>query len=487
MVTFLVSILLLCAGYFVYGKMVERFVGADPERKTPAYERQDGIDFMPMPTWKVFVIQFLNIAGLGPIFGAIMGAAYGPAAYIWIVVGCILMGAVHDFFAGMMSLRNGGANMPDITGRYLGNTMKKVMNFIVAFLLLAVGVSFVTGPSDLIASLTGVSKEIWLYVIFAYYLLATLLPIDKIIGTIYPYMGAALLFMALGVGIMLIAGDISGAHEMVELTPQTLKNWHSDPADNILVPMLFIVVSCGAISGFHSTQSPLMARCLKNEKYARPVFYGSMIAEGIVAMVWATAAMAFFGGPQGLNDAMTEGVMIDGVLTKITPAIAVDMICKSWLGKVGAVIAVIGVVICPITSGDTAFRSLRLTLADLFKSDQKPISKRLIISVPIFALAFFCCKMDFSTVWNYVGIGNQLLATLVLWTSAAYLISKGKPHWMCSLPASFLTFVCVSYFIMAPYKAGGLHLAPVIGYVAGAASGLALLIFWMIKARKASR
>lgn len=487
MVTFLVSILLLCAGYFVYGKMVERFVGADPERKTPAYERQDGIDFMPMPTWKVFVIQFLNIAGLGPIFGAIMGAAYGPAAYIWIVVGCILMGAVHDFFAGMMSLRNGGANMPDITGRYLGNTMKKVMNFIVAFLLLAVGVSFVTGPSDLIASLTGVSKEIWLYVIFAYYLLATLLPIDKIIGTIYPYMGAALLFMALGVGIMLIAGDISGAHEMVELTPQTLKNWHSDPADNILVPMLFIVVSCGAISGFHSTQSPLMARCLKNEKYARPVFYGSMIAEGIVAMVWATAAMAFFGGPQGLNDAMTEGVMIDGVLTKITPAIAVDMICKSWLGKVGAVIAVIGVVICPITSGDTAFRSLRLTLADLFKSDQKPISKRLVISLPIFALAFFCCKMDFSTVWNYVGIGNQLLATLVLWTSAAYLISKGKPHWMCSLPASFLTFVCVSYFIMAPYKAGGLHLAPVIGYVAGAASGLALLIFCMIKARKASR
>lgn len=487
MVTFLVSILLLCAGYFVYGKMVERFVGADPERKTPAYERQDGIDFMPMPTWKVFVIQFLNIAGLGPIFGAIMGAAYGPAAYIWIVVGCILMGAVHDFFAGMMSLRNGGANMPDITGRYLGNTMKKVMNFIVAFLLLAVGVSFVTGPSDLIASLTGVSKEIWLYVIFAYYLLATLLPIDKIIGTIYPYMGAALLFMALGVGIMLIAGDISGAHEMVELTPQTLKNWHSDPADNILVPMLFIVVSCGAISGFHSTQSPLMARCLKNEKYARPVFYGSMIAEGIVAMVWATAAMAFFGGPQGLNDAMTEGVMIDGVLTKITPAIAVDMICKSWLGKVGAVIAVIGVVICPITSGDTAFRSLRLTLADLFKSDQKPISKRLLISIPIFALAFFCCKMDFSTVWNYVGIGNQLLATLVLWTSAAYLISKGKPHWMCSLPASFLTFVCVSYFIMAPYKAGGLHLAPVIGYVAGAASGLALLIFCMIKARKVSR
>lgn len=483
MITFLISIFLLVAGYFVYGKIVERFLDADPQRQTPAYELQDGVDFTPMSTWKVFVIQFLNIAGLGPIFGAIMGAAYGPAAYLWIVVGCIFMGAVHDFFAGMMSLRNGGANMPDITGKYLGKGMKVLMNVIVSFLLLAVGVSFVTGPSDLIASLTGVNKEIWLYVIFAYYLLATLLPIDKIIGTVYPYMGAALLFMAVGVGIMLVAGDLNGSHEMIELTPATLRNWHSDPSDNILVPMLFIVVSCGAISGFHSTQSPLMARCLKNERYARPVFYGAMIAEGIVAMIWATAAMAYFGGPEGLNSAMTDGVMIDGVLTKVTPAIAVDMICKSWLGKVGAVIAVIGVVVCPITSGDTAFRSLRLTIADFLKTDQKPVMKRLLICIPIFALAFFCCKMDFSTVWNYVGIGNQLLATIVLWTSAAYLISKAKPHWMCSIPASFLTFVCVSYFLMAPFRNGGLHLNPTIGYVAGIAVALALLIFCIVKSR----
>lgn len=483
MITFLISILLLVAGYFVYGKIVERFLDADPQRQTPAYELQDGVDFTPMSTWKVFVIQFLNIAGLGPIFGAIMGAAYGPAAYLWIVVGCIFMGAVHDFFAGMMSLRNGGANMPDITGKYLGKGMKVLMNVIVSFLLLAVGVSFVTGPSDLIASLTGVNKEIWLYVIFAYYLLATLLPIDKIIGTVYPYMGAALLFMALGVGFMLVAGDLNGSHEMIELTPDTLRNWHSDPSDNILVPMLFIVVSCGAISGFHSTQSPLMARCLKNERYARPVFYGAMIAEGIVAMIWATAAMAYFGGPEGLNSAMTDGVMIDGVLTKVTPAIAVDMICKSWLGKVGAAIAVIGVVVCPITSGDTAFRSLRLTIADFLKTDQKPVMKRLLICIPIFALAFFCCKMDFSTVWNYVGIGNQLLATIVLWTSAAYLISKAKPHWMCSIPASFLTFVCLSYFLMAPFRNGGLHLNPIIGYVAGMAVALALLIFCIVKSR----
>ena len=374
--------------------------------------------------------------------------------------------------------------MPDITGKYLGKTMKGVMNVVVAFLLLAVGVSFVTGPSDLIASLTGVDKEIWLYVIFAYYILATLLPIDKIIGTVYPYMGAALLFMAVGVGVMLISGDLKGTHEMIELTPATLKNWHFAPESNILVPMLFIVVSCGAISGFHSTQSPLMARCLKNEKYARPVFYGAMIAEGIVAMIWATAAMAYFGGPEGLNNAMSEGVMIDGVLTKVTPAIAVDMICKSWLGKVGAVIAVIGVVVCPITSGDTAFRSLRLTVADFLKSDQKPISRRLIVCVPIFALAYFCCKMDFSTVWNYVGIGNQLLATIVLWTSAAYLISRGKPHWMCSVPAAFLSFVCVSYFLMAPYKAGGLHLEPLIGYIAGGAAAIGLLALCVYKSRR---
>ena len=484
MITFLISIALLVAGYFLYGRFTERFVGADPSRMTPAYELQDGVDFQPMATWKVFVIQFLNIAGLGPIFGAIMGAAYGPASYIWIVLGCIFMGAVHDFFAGMMSLRNGGANMPGITGKYLGNGMKVVMNVVVAFLLLAVGVSFVTGPADLIASLTGVSKEIWLYVIFAYYLLATLLPIDKIIGNVYPFMGAALLFMALGVGVMLIVGALNGAHEMIELTPATLKNWHSDPQNNILVPMLFIVVSCGAISGFHSTQSPLMSRCLKNEKYARPVFYGAMIAEGIVAMIWATAAMAYFGGPEGLNNAMTEGIMVDGALTKITPAIAVDLICKSWLGKVGAVIAVIGVVVCPITSGDTAFRSLRLTIADFLKTDQKPVLKRFLICIPIFALAFFCCKMDFSTVWKYVGIFNQVLATLVLWTSAAYLVDRKKPHWMCSVPAAFLTFVCVSYFVMAPHSTGGLHLSPVVGYIVGIASALSLMILFLLRSRR---
>ena len=483
MITFIAAIALLVAGYFVYGKIVERYLDVDPSRQTPAYSKADGVDFQPMPTWKVFVIQFLNIAGLGPIFGAVTGAAFGPAAYLWIVFGCIFMGAVHDFFAGMMSIHTGGMNMPEVSAKYLGKNMKGVVNFVVAFLLLAVGVSFVIGPSGLLQNLTSIDKEIWLYIIFGYYIIATLLPVDKIIGSIYPFMGAILLFMAFGVGIMLIAGDITGAHEIQELTPSVLKNWHSNPEKNVLIPMMFIVISCGAISGFHATQSPMMARCLKNEKYARPVFYGAMIAEGIVAMIWATAAMAYFGGPEGLNAAMSDtGTMVNGVLVKNAQAAdVVDMICKSCLGKVGAVIAILGVVICPITSGDTAFRSLRLSIADFLKVDQKPIAKRLLVSLPVFVLAFFFCKVDFSTAWSYLGIANQILATLVLWTGAAYLISKGRAHWMCSLPATFLTFICVSFLFIAPL---GLGLAPMIGYIAGVIVAIPTLIFFIIKGRK---
>ena len=483
MITFIVSVLLLVAGYFFYGKIVERYLDVDPSRKTPAYEKTDGVDFTPLPTWKVFVIQFLNIAGLGPIFGAVTGAAFGPAAYLWIVIGCIFMGAVHDFFAGMMSIQNGGVNMPDLAAKYLGRRMKGVMNFVVIFLLMAVGVSFVIGPSGLMQNLTGIDKEIWLYVIFGYYIIATLLPVDKIIGSIYPFMGAVLLFMALGVGVMLIVGDLNGSHEMVELTPAMLKNWHFNPEGNLLIPMMFIVISCGAISGFHATQSPMMARCLKNEKHARPVFYGAMIAEGVVAMIWATAAIAYCGGPEGLNNAMTSvGTEINGVIVKNAQAAdLVDLICKSWLGKVGAVIAILGVVICPITSGDTAFRSLRLSLGDMLKYDQKPIAKRLIICLPIFVAAFFFCKVDFSTAWSYLGIANQTLAALVMWTGAAYLAGKGKPHWMCSVPATFLTFICVCFITISPL---GLHLDPVFGYVAGGVVALAAFIFCIVRSRR---
>ena len=358
------------------------------------------------------------------------------------------------------------------------------MNFVVAFLLMAVGVSFVIGPAGLMQNLTSVDKEIWLYIIFGYYLLATLLPVDKIIRSVYPFMGAILLFMAFGVGIMLIVGDINGTHQMMELTPAVLKNWHFNPEQNVLIPMMFIVISCGAISGFHATQSPMMARCLKNEKHARPVFYGAMIAEGIVAMIWATAAITYFGGPEGLNAAMTDtGTMVNGVLVKNAQAAdIVDMICKSWLGKVGAVVAILGVVICPVTSGDTAFRSLRLSVADFLKFDQKPIARRLIVSLPIFVVAFFFCKVDFSTAWSYLGIANQILASIVLWTGAAYLISKGRAHWMCSIPATFLTFVCVSFLVIAPL---GLGLAPVVGYIAGAAVAIPVFIFCVIKGRRA--
>ena len=475
MITFAVCILLLLAGYFFYSKIVARRLEVDPSRQTPAYSQQDGVDYQPMPTWKVFVIQFLNIAGLGPIFGAILGAAYGPASYIWIVVGCILMGAVHDFFAGMMSIRNGGANLPEITGKYLGVGMKRVMGAVMIFLLMAVGVTFILGPSGLLSQMTGMHKEIWILIILAYYVVATLLPINKIIGNVYPYMGAVLLFMALGVGIMLIVGDIKGTHEILELSPANLANWHYSPDSNILFPMLFIVVSCGAISGFHATQSPLMARCLKNEKHARPVFYGAMIAEGIVAMIWATAAIAYFGGPYELNEAMAAGM---------EPADAVKTICESWLGKAGAIIAIIGVVICPITSGDTAFRSLRISIADMLKIDQKPIRKRLWVCLPIFAVAYLFCQVDFQSAWNFLGISNQIIAAMVLWTGAAYLINKGKKHLMCSLPATFLTYVCVSYLLVAPHDNAGLGLSPEFGNGVGVAVAVGVFVLCLIKARQ---
>ena len=483
MITFIAAIILLVAGYFVYGKIVERYLDVDPSRKTPAYSKADGVDFTPLPTWKVFVIQFLNIAGLGPIFGAVTGAAFGPAAYLWIVVGCIFMGAVHDFFAGMMSIHNGGVNMPDIAAKYLGKNMKGIMNFVVIFLLMAVGVSFVIGPSGLMQNLTGIDKEVWLYVIFGYYIIATILPVDKIIGSIYPFMGAVLLFMAFGVGVMLVVGHLNGSHQMVELTPAMLRNWHFNPEGNPLIPMMFIVISCGAISGFHATQSPMMARCLKNERYARPVFYGAMIAEGVVAMIWATAAIAYCGGPEGLNNAMTSaGTEINGEIVRNAQAAdLVDLICRSWLGKVGAVIAILGVVICPITSGDTAFRSLRLSLGDMLKYDQKPSVKRLLICLPIFVTAFFFCKVDFSTAWSYLGIANQTLAALVMWTGAAYLSRNGKPHWMCSIPATFLTFICICFIAISPI---GFHLDPVVGYVAGSVIALAAFISCIIRSRR---
>lgn len=474
MITFIASVTALILGYIFYGKFVERFFGASQEIKTPVQTHSDGVDFKEIKPWRAFIIQFLNIAGLGPIFGAILGAAYGPVSYIWIVLGCIFMGAVHDYFSGMLSIRNDGISLPMIIGKYLGNGMKSVMIVLTFILLLGVGISFVTGPSDLLHVLTGWNKNLWLYIIFAYYLIATLLPIDKIIGNIYPFFGALLIFMALAVGAMLLVNGFNGNVHLVELSRGTFRNFHDMPASNILVPMLFIVISCGAISGFHATQSPLMARCLTNEKYGRPVFYGAMIAEGIVALIWATAAMAIFNGPGGLNEAAASGM---------TPTIIVDKICNSWLGKFGGLLAIIGVIVCPITSGDTAFRSMRLIFADGLKINQKPILNRFAIAIPFFIIAYLGCQFDFSTVWKYVGIGNQTIATISLWAFSEYLRSKGKCHLPLSVPATFLTFVCVSYFMIAPHIAGGLALDSRLSYIVGTVAALGVFIFFLCKKR----
>lgn len=458
MITFLISITVLIAGYFTYGKFIDRFFGADPKRPVPAIEMADGVDYQVIKPWKIFIIQFLNIAGLGPIFGAIMGAAYGPIAYLWIVLGCIFMGAAHDYTAGMLSLRHKGASLNEVIGIYLGKGFQKFLTFVIILLLFAVGTSFISGPAGLLHQLSGWNTNIWLTIIFAYYIIATLLPIDKIIGTIYPYMGAVLLFMAAAIGVSLLTKGFSGELQMVELTAETFRNYKSNGSEYLLVPMLFIVISCGAISGFHATQSPLMARCMSNEKYGRPVFFGAMIAEGVVACIWATAAMAYFGGPEGLNLAADGGN---------TPAIIVNAICQSWLGKTGAIIAILGIVVCPITSGDTAFRSLRLILSDTINYSQKPVRNRILICIPIFAIAFLSCTVDFSVIWTYVGISNQLLAATTLWACAAYFASTGKNHLVMTIPAIFITYMSVCFLLIAPNVQGGLNLPPVTGYIGG--------------------
>ena len=463
MITFLVSITVLIAGYFTYGKFMDKFFGADPKRTTPAVELADGVDYQVIKPWKIFIIQFLNIAGLGPIFGAIMGAAYGPVAYLWIVLGCIFMGAAHDYVAGMLSLRHKGASHNEVIGMYLGKGFSKFLTFVIILLLFAVGTSFISGPAGLLQQLSGWDIKIWLTIIFLYYIIATLLPIDKIIGTIYPYMGAVLLFMAVAIGGSLLVKGFSGELQMVELTAETFRNYKSNASEYMLIPMLFIVISCGAISGFHATQSPLMARCMSNEKYGRPIFYGAMIAEGVVACIWATAAMAYFGGPEQLNIAADGGN---------TPAIIVNAICESWLGKAGAIVAILGIVVCPVTSGDTAFRSLRLMLADAIHFSQKPVRNRIIICIPIFFIAFLSCTIDFSIIWTYVGITNQLLAAITLWACASYFATIGKNHLVMSIPAAFITYVSVCFLLIAPNVQGGLNLEPIIGYIGGGVAAL---------------
>jgi carbon starvation protein CstA len=496
MITFVIAVLALVLGYSVYGKFVERFFGASDEKATPAVVRPDGVDFLVMPTWKVFAIEFLNIAGLGPIFGAVLGALYGPMAYVWIVVGCIFMGATHDYFAGMLSVRHNGATIAEIVGQYLGPYALVALRVFTLVLLVFVGVAFVSGPAGLLSALVGNVElphwlsdmlgpmvvlfdngaiTLWLYVIFAYYLLATLLPINKIIGKIYPVFGAFLLFMAVGIAGAMVWNGLNGSLELRELSLVDFKNYHHQPLHNLLFPMMFVVVSCGAISGFHATQAPMMARCLKKESHGRKVFYGAMIAEGIVTLIWATAAMNFFGGPNGLNHA----VAVDGH----NPAYIVNLISQTWLGKIGAVLAIVGVIVCPITTGDTAFRSARLTIADMFKVGQATIWKRLGISIPLFAVGFVLSKLQFVTIWKYLGLSNQVLSVIVLWTAAVYLRHVNKPHWMMSIPAVFMTSVCTSYLLIAPNKAGGLGIVGPWGYLGGTVVAFFVFFLFLNKRR----
>lgn len=439
MTTFLLSLAILVGGYFVYGVLVEKVFGINAKRKTPAYTLEDGVDYVPMPAWRVFLIQFLNIAGLGPIFGAIMGVMFGPAAFLWIVFGTIFAGAVHDFVSAMISLRMGGKSLPEVVGLELGNTVKHIMRVFSVVLLILVAAVFVITPAGLLSDLTAWDRAIWIGIIFGYYILATLLPIDKLIGKIYPIFGAALLFMAIGLlGYLLFSG--------VEIPDGITEGLASRNGDLPVFPMMFVSIACGAISGFHATQSPMMTRCLTNERLARPIFYGAMVAEGLVALIWAAATIAFFGGYEELSAFMaSEGSNAGAV---------VEDISGGWLGSVGGALSMLGVVAAPITTGDTALRSARLTAADMFSFEQHTIWHRIVASLPIFALCFGVMMIDFNVLWRYFAWSNQTLAAFTLWACTVYLGHRGKAYVITLLPALFMTVVCVSYILYARQPEG---------------------------------
>ncbi len=441
MISFEIALCLLIVGYFTYGKFVSKVFGADPKRATPVSTMYDGVDYVPLPTWKIFLIQFLNIAGLGPIFGAIMGVMYGPSAFLWIVFGTIFAGAVHDYLSGMLSLRNGGASLPEIVGQQLGNKVKNVMRVFALLLMILVGAVFVYNPADLLAMLTPASldKIFWIILIFAYYMAATLLPVDKLIGKLYPVFGVALLFMALGIMVMLFVHS-----ESVPEIWNQFYNHKPDPEANPIFPMMFVSIACGAISGFHATQSPMMARCLKSEKYARPVFYGAMVSEGIVALIWAAAAVAFTGGYSELDEFLGNG----------SPALLVDRLSRSWLGTFGGILAILGVIAAPITSGDTALRSARLIAADFMGIPQQKISRRMLVSIPIFALCFVIMLLPYDALWRYFAWCNQVLSVFTLWAITVYLAKNSKPYIITLIPALFMTCVTVTYICFAPEGLG---------------------------------
>lgn len=458
MISFFICLALLIGGYFVYGKIVENTFAPD-DRETPAVRINDGVDYVVMPKWKLFLVQLLNIAGLGPIFGAMQGALWGPVVFLWITFGTIFAGGVHDYFSGMLSERNDGASISEVCGIYLGGVMKNVMRVFSVVLLVMVGTVFAVGPAGLIVTLlkkggvtgTLTSSEMWLWIILAYYFIATFISIDKIIGRIYPLFGICLIIMAVGV--------ICGIFIHPEFTiPEIWSHFYNmHPKGTPVWSFMFITVACGAISGFHSTQSPLMARCMKSEKQGHFVFYGAMVAEGVIALIWAAAGCAIYEVSGGLSTGLSA-VLASG------QSAAIYDVCIKTMGSVGVALAMIGVIVCPITSGDTAFRSARLVLADWFKIDQNKFSKRLILCVPLLAVGAFVGHLDYSIVWRYFSWTNQTLAMIVLWTASMYLFREKKNYWITAVPATFMSAVSMTYFFCAPEC---LHLSTTIAYPVG--------------------
>ena len=468
MISFCISLVALVLGYVFYGAVVERVFGVEPDRPTPCFTKQDGVDYIPMPTWKVFLIQFLNIAGTGPIFGAIMGILFGPAAYLWIVLGCIFAGATHDYMSGMISLRKGGISIPEFVGDELGSGIRLLMRVFSMVLLVLVAAVFVATPANLLSNMTsgwGACGTVffWSALVFFYYILATLLPVSALIGRIYPLFGLAMLIMAVGLAIGIFTHD----GWMPEFT-DPLTGHH--PKGLPVYPMLCITIACGAISGFHGTQSPMMARCLKSERMGRRVFYGAMIAEGLVALIWAAASIKYAGGYQQLADMGN-------------PAVVVSTLCSSWMGRIGAILAILGVVAAPITSGDTALRSARLMAADFLHFPQNKLWKRLALSLPIFVVCGMLLFIDFNVLWRYFAWSNQTLAFMTLWAVSVWLARKGRSFWITLLPAMFMTVVCTSYILVAPE---GFQLPLCVGIVSGLVFMClltALFGYWLVRRR----
>lgn len=465
MITFLVCIVLLIVGYFTYGKYVEKVFGEKEERPTPAYVNADGVDYVPMSTPKNSLIQLLNIAGVGPVFGPIAGALYGPVAFIWIVVGCIFAGAVHDYLTGMISIRNRGAHLPELASKFLGKYMRHIVNVFALLLLVLVGTVFVSSPAMLLHNLMDakVSIAIITFVIFVYYILATLLPVDKIIGRFYPFFGALLVISALGVGIGLV---VTGS----PIPELTLKNMH--PAALPIFPLIFFTITCGALSGFHATQSPIISRTTKNEKEGRKIFYGMMITEGIIAMIWAAAAMSLFGGYGGLNEMIAAG----------GPAAVVSEVSILMLGSIGGTLAILGVIILPITSGDTAFRAARMIIADYFKFAQVKVLSRIWIAIPLFVISYGLTKIDFLILWRYFSWANQVTAVIALWVGAMYLFLSFKNHWIATVPAIFMTSMVFVYILFEPTMGFGLPLTA--SYVGGAVGAMVITAMFFTYANK---